>query len=346
MESPNLRRRFNLGLALGLVGLFVLALFVLAPLEGLKLNPVILMVQERTEATLLQLGPFFFVAVLGAGVGLAELASTFSDYPRESIATRWGQYLIWLNGAAAMLAFGMARIYAPKDIDPLILVLTVGVGFPTLIRTKFTLAKQFSGQGDEELSVNLGWLYDQFQYLCKKQIDLELMTYRRSKVDRLLERYPTLQELYDTALYTLRARATLSKEEEEAKLAELEETFKAKVPGEVTRLNIGLMILEWGGVAFVDSLTQAPRMAGALPATFGGGAETNVEAVVKRLSSLSLTDLTDKALANMQAPEDQAKVRGLAEPASGLPELTQKASIARYMVDRLGVEAAQRLAGG
>jgi hypothetical protein len=84
-------------------------------------------------------------------------------------------------------------------------------------------------------------------------------------------------------------------------------------------------------------------MAGAVPTTFGGGAETNIEAVVKQLSSLPLTDLAQKALASMQAPEDQAKIRGLAEPVSGLPELTQKASIARYMVDKLGVEAASQL---
>src|ERR1051326_6122024 len=95
----------------------------------------------------------------------------------------------------------------------LLVIIGVGVGFPTLIRTKFTLAKQFGGDDKDDLNVNIGWLYDQFQNLCKKQIDLDLMLYRLTQVDRLLERYSTVQELSQTALYTIKARATLTKEE-------------------------------------------------------------------------------------------------------------------------------------
>ncbi|MGH2524137.1 MAG: hypothetical protein ACRDH2_16645, partial [Anaerolineales bacterium] len=239
MQAPDLRRRFNYGLALALLALVALGLFLAAPLDELNLHPVVVTVQAQLKAAFAQLWPFAAVAALGASVGLSELTSTFEDYPREAIATRWGQYLVWLNAVAATLAFAVARVYTPPTTNIFLLILTVGVGFPTLIRTKFTVAKEFGGRAGEDLSVNVGWLYEQFQKLCKKQIDLELMTFRRRQVDRLLLHYSSVSELYDAALYVLNARATLTKEEEAAKLEEMRQTIDPKVPPELARLNLG-----------------------------------------------------------------------------------------------------------
>lgn len=68
--------------------------------------------------------------------------------------------------------------------------------------------------GENEVSLNLGWLYEQFQHLCRTQIDLELMKNRRTAVTQILQYYPTIAELYDIAYYTIIARATLTPEEE------------------------------------------------------------------------------------------------------------------------------------
>ncbi|MGH2521971.1 MAG: hypothetical protein ACRDH2_05650, partial [Anaerolineales bacterium] len=146
------------------------------------------------------------------------------------------------------------------------------------------------------------------------------------------------------ALYVLNARATLTKEEEAAKLEEMRQTIDPKVPPELARLNLGLLILELGGVAYVDSLTSVRE--GIPPPAMAGGAEASSEAVVKKLRDLPLGDLKQQALAALSAPEDRDRVKSLAEPIPGLPEVTQKASIASYLVDRIGVDAAQKLAGG
>jgi hypothetical protein len=336
MGSPDLRRRFNVGLAVWVVVLGALGLFLAAPLENSNLHPGLIDLQQQAKAALVLLAPYGIVGVLGAGVGLAELTSTFGDYPREAIATRWGQYLVWLNALAAVGAFFIARAYAPPDTNTVILILTVGVGFQTLVRTKFTLAKQFGGEGGGDLSVNIGWLYEQFQNLCKKQIDLELMTYRRTQVDRLLTHYPTVKELYQTALYTLKARATLTPEEETAKLEELQQIIDPKVPPEVARMNLGLLILELGGVAYVDLLVRAREMA---PAAAAGGAEPSTASLVKRLTELPLDDLVALALEVLKSPEDEAWIKRAAAPAPGITPVRQKAPIAYYLVENAGVEA-------
>lgn len=340
METQDLRRRFNVGAVAWVVVLAAALIFLATPLTGVGAPEAVIAVQTQLRAALVSLAPYLVVGVLGAGVGLAELSKTFSDYPREAIAARWGQYLVWLNAIAAMFAYFVARIYAPPATNSVLLILTVGLGFPALIRTKFTYAKELGGEGSADSSVNIGWLYEQFQYLCKKQIDLELMSYRRMQVDRLMGRFVTVQELYQTAVYTLNARATLTPEEEAAKLDDLQKAIDPKLPADLARLNLGLLILELGGVSYVDLLTRAKAM-GAAPA---GGEAASVDAVVKELRELPLADLETLALGALTAPEDQARVKSLSEPAPGIPEVTQRASVARLLVDRVGAKTAQELA--
>ncbi len=357
-SGRDLRRRFNFGTALLVILFATIALLLVTPLDGLNLHPAVIALQHQTKEAVILLSPYFLVALAGAAVGLAELSSTFNDYPREAIATEWGQYLIWLNAVAAALAFFVASVYAPVGTNKILMIVTVGFGFPALIRTKVTLAKQFGGGDGGDLSVNFGWLYDQFQNVCKKQIDLDLMSYRRMQVDRLLTRYSTVQELYQTALYTIKARATLTTDEEQAKLEELQQTIDPKVPPEVARMNLGLLILELGGVAFVDLLVGArgaPMPAPPLESVARGEAapaasasappppaDTSTDAVVKKLVEMPLADLVAFGNSLLEAQADRDWIEKAAQPAAGISELKQKAPIAFYVVSRVGAEAAAR----
>lgn len=83
------------------------------------------------------MAPYVIVALIGAIVVLAEIASTFPNYPREALRTYWGKLLMLVNTLAAALAFWIAWTYAPDAHLPL-LVLGVGIGFQALIRTRFT----------------------------------------------------------------------------------------------------------------------------------------------------------------------------------------------------------------
>src|SRR5712691_8598935 len=159
-------------------------------------------------AALHAVAPYGIVAIIGAIVGLAEIALTFPNYPHEALHTFWGLLLILVNALAATLALWIAWTYAPDANLPL-LVIGVGIGFQALIRTRFTIIKSI-GESGSNVELNLGWLYDQFQHLCKTQIDLEFMRGRHTAVTQLLTRYSSLTELHGIAVYTITARATLT----------------------------------------------------------------------------------------------------------------------------------------
>ena len=344
-KDMSLTRQFNFGLAILIMVGGGLALFVAAPLDGMNFHPFVSALQAQLRTALESFAPFLMVGALGAGVGLAEVSSSFTDYPREAIATRWGQLMIWLNALAAVLALLIARVYAPQGTNQVLLIIGVGVGFQAIIRTKFTLAKQFGGQGGSDLSLNLGWLYEQFQALCKKQIDLELMKGRLEQVESLLGKYSTPQ-LYVIARYTVRARATLTEEEEAALQEELKKLIADTEGGpQSVRMNLALKILELGGQQYVDRLVTRPYIPGAemtaTPLLDAATPDTSTESVAKRLTQLPLNDLVSLAKDLLKAPEDQSYIEQTAASKPGLSEVKQKAPIAYYVVSRASPQTAQ-----
>ena len=303
--------------------------------------------------------PYLVVILLGVVVGLAELASTFSDYPMDAVISAWGLGLIALNGAMAAIVFAVVRIYAPET-DLFLLVLGIGVGFQALIRTKFTLAKQFSGAEGGDLSLNLGWLYEQFQSLCKTQIDQALMRRRQPIVRELVESFPSQLALFNMAYYTVVARRTLAPDEESRQLAELTARLQdTSLPDEVIRMTLALHMLETGGeghaqalieaasrrVSRAEAVAEAPEVVAAVEAP-------DREAVTKGLAdSLSLDALKGLALevverkaAGNVRDEWYEYVEGTADDMAS-PEPVRRTSLARFIVDKAGPAfAAEKLA--
>jgi hypothetical protein len=315
--SPTTRGPGGWAIFLALL-LLALIVFLIFPMETVLLQPWVPALQVQLRALVSQGWPYVAVALLGAVVGLAEITSTFPNYPREALRTQWAKNLVLINAIAAALALGIAQIYAPAT-NLILMVLGVGIGFQAIIRTRFTLAKQIGGSGQNDVSLNLGWLYEQFQNLCKTQIDLELMNGRRTAVTRLIERYPTLAELHDIAEYTIISRATLAPDEAKARMADF------------ARTSISLKILENGGQAYVDLLLSQPETAASVAAM--------PEDVVKRLmDKYSLADLVTLAMQLTTTLQEHDYIQGAAQPVAGVGEASQKATIAHFLVQRVGVE--------
>ena len=324
------RRGPGVWAVLAVLVILALAVFMALPFEQMPVQPWVSQFQAQLRAAFTQAGPYAIVVLLGAIVGLAEITSTFATYPREALRTTWERLLIAVNAAAAGLAFAVVRAYAPAA-DQLVTVIAVGIGFQALIRTKFTIAKQIGGAGNGDVSLNLGWLYEQFQNLCKTQIDLELMKGRRTAVSRMIERYPGLAELHDIATYTILARATLTVEEEQARLAELDRLIDPKAPANFARTSMALMILENGGQSYVDLLLgmQVTRAPG----------EATPESVVRRLiETHTLSELVELANRLPTAQEVRDWVKRAAQPAPDVSEASQKSAIAHFLVQRVGAE--------
>lgn len=325
----------------GLIALFLISLsiFLLFPTETTTLPLWVVVLQAQTQELTLNLLPYLVVGMLGAIVAIAELSSTFQTYPREALSTRWAAILILVNMVAAIVALVLVRITMPET-DTVMQVLAVGVGFQAIIRTRFVLAKPIGGgHNGGEISLNLGWLYDQFQNLCRTQIDLELMNNRRTAVTRLIQYYPSLSQLYDTAWYTIIARATLTKEEEEARLAELEQLLDRKAPESFARASMALMILENGGQAYVDLLLDQ-----AMNETVMGVPTANREDQVVR--QLMERFELDEMIAFCHHLTDNKQlldwVEAAAEPNAGINKSSQKATIAEFVIHNIGLEQVER----
>ncbi len=102
--------------------LVVLIVFLALPLEKCPL-PWVATLQIMLRAS----GPYGVVALLGGIVGLAEISSTFPNYPREALRTWWARLLIVVNILAAILAFWIARVFAP-EANQALLIVGVGIG--------------------------------------------------------------------------------------------------------------------------------------------------------------------------------------------------------------------------
>jgi len=284
--------------------------------------------------------PYIVVALLGMAVGLAELASTFPNYPLEAITSGWGLGLIGLNGVVAALVLAIVRYYAPQT-DLFLLVLAVGVGFQAIIRTRFVLAKQFGGGGEErDLSLNLGWLYEQFQGICRTQIDLALMRERESVIEPLVARFPSEKTLYNLALYTVMARGTFSREEEQAKIRELNEAMSnTSLPPEVVQKAMALAILEIGGQGFARMLCGLPPEKKLPPPARLPEKDELVTRLMRAWDLSRLADLAHQAVDLAPDGDREALKKFVDETVGdkGRTEQAIKTFLARFIVEKGGI---------
>lgn len=342
-EIPKQRTRIGWGARLLLTAVLLLiialAIFLLIPSDSAMLPPWFAPLQAQTWFVVSFLSPYLVVALLGGIVGLAELTATFQTYPREALQTRWARILVLVNMLAAVLALLIVQAAMPAT-NVLLQVIGVGIGFQAIIRTKFILAKPmnsgFDNSSNGEVSVNLGWIYDQFQNLCRTQIDLELMNNRRTAVTHLIKYYPSLAELYDIAWYTIIARATLTPDEENVRLERLEKLLDPKAPENFARTSIALMVLENGGQAYVDLLlTQANATAEPEAAQLVQKPEMLVREMVEKFSLESLVQIASGLTDNEKI---LTWIRNAAKPVPETSEASQKAAIAHFMLQQIGVE--------
>lgn len=197
------------------------------------------------------------VILRGVAVGIAEVISTFSSFPTEALKTGWAWGLVALNALAAVLVLFIVRYYTGQS-NPIMTALAVGVGLPTLVRTKFTLAKQFGGTEGNDLSINLGWLYDQFLYVCKVQIDLVLLQMRRKLIHDLLMKIRTPQESANIAHQVIVERALFSQEDVQRRQEYVNGILQSTtIPDSAKSVGLARFIFETGGRDYVEALIES-----------------------------------------------------------------------------------------
>jgi len=141
-------------------------------------------------------------------VALAEVVTVFEADPVSALRTWGAAFLLFLNGIMAVLVLALLRTLFPETRSPLV-ALAVGLGLPTLVRTRFTILKPLPGTTTSEgIDIRLDELYERLQRFCRGRIDVALASRRVRLVSRALERL-ALDKLEQQARLLLEGGLTL-----------------------------------------------------------------------------------------------------------------------------------------
>src|SRR5512145_113357 len=135
---------------------------------------------------------YLVAGLLSMTVAIAEIVTVFEQDAQRALRT-WGAFsLICLNLAASILILALlGELGAKVNIW---LGVAVGIGLPTLIRTRFTVLKPLPGSTSEGVDIQLDQLYERLQRFCRRWIDLQLAEQRVRLVDEAIE-YIAVAEL-------------------------------------------------------------------------------------------------------------------------------------------------------
>ncbi len=131
---------------------------------------------------------FTAVALLGALVGIAELASRYRDEPWDALYTWPALLYVALNAAASLLALGLSRGYgwsfgAAGESVRWTQVLVAGVGAMALFRTSLFTVRA----GDRDIGVGPGSFLEIFRGVADREVDRLRARDRSMRIGKLME---------------------------------------------------------------------------------------------------------------------------------------------------------------
>ncbi|MBM4466907.1 MAG: hypothetical protein FJ014_15375 [Chloroflexi bacterium] len=149
------------------------------------------MIVLNTIATWLAGVPWgLYLLAGGASLVLAvsEVVSSFELDPVRALRTWGSTLLLLLNVTMAVLILALMRSLGTAGDSPWV-ALTVGLGLPTVVRTRFTVMKPLPGTaGSEGVEIRLDELYDRLQSFCRRRIDVALAGQRVRMVEQAMDR--------------------------------------------------------------------------------------------------------------------------------------------------------------
>lgn len=145
--------------------------------------------------TLQALAPFLVAALAGAALTFFELLKTFQRAVGSALRSRWGLALLGLNALSAILVYAFVR-YALNVDAGLWTALAVGLTFPVLLRSRFTLYRQTGKKDDPdltEISLKLDEFYQTLQDWCYTEVNAWLAAERYTQAEAIKEKYTVRQ---------------------------------------------------------------------------------------------------------------------------------------------------------
>lgn len=193
------------------------------------------------------------VLILVFAFALAEIAMMFPDFLKEALWSPWSWAYLLLNMATSAGALYLTGKTTGQPITPM-LGMVVGLGFPTILRSKFTLLKRIGAEGSD-LSVDLGGWYDRFARLFRDRMDQAVLDKRDEFVSALMNKYRTPPELQAKAAHLI---GLFPNDPEQTQKREyIEKVMQQGVSDEQKCSTLASFILLRGGRKYAEKLLQA-----------------------------------------------------------------------------------------
>ena len=277
---------------------------------------------------------YIVVSFIGLIVGFVEIVSTFESKTTlvlsQKKAGAWAWGLIVFNGCMNLSVFAIL-MYLTDKWNPILLSLIVGFFSPILIRIKLTVIKNLSST--DELILNLGWIYERIQKLCKAQID-NAMLVSGQQLKKILARIQGRKQLYNFVYVIVQSSETLSPQKKEEKLKLADEFYKL-TDERIAQMKLSLLLLEVGGVQLVERLEQIPESE--------VSSEKLIGRMTQQLPQNTLKEIAEEVVAAADTEETRTKLQQYIEDvmADSASDTLKTAVLANFIVYEGGQEFAR-----
>lgn len=151
--------------------------------------------------------PFVIVMLAAIALAVLEIFKTFGRDVLEALRNRWAWLLIGVNVVASAVVYAVIRAVFNVG-DNMGTALVVGLSFPILLRSRFTLFRAVGPKDSDELStlsLKIDEAYSALQNLCWESVDDLLADRRATRAEQLAER-ASFKELIESVEHHIEAR--------------------------------------------------------------------------------------------------------------------------------------------
>jgi len=200
------------------------------------------------------------VAILGALVGIAELASRYRDAPRDALYTRPAVVYVVLNTAASLMALALIRGYgwtfgSSGGSQRWTQLLVAGVGAMALFRTSLFTVRA----GDRDIGVGPGSFFQIFRDSADREVDRLRAGERSRVVGKVMNGVAYQKASQGLIPYCLALMQNVPTEEQQKVIHAVKLLDSEKIDEDIKVRILGLHLLNVIGPDVLSSAVEALR---------------------------------------------------------------------------------------
>jgi hypothetical protein len=202
-------------------------------------------------------GLYLLAAVASLVLAVSEVVSSFELDPVRALRTWGSTLLLLLNAAMAVLILALMHSFGAGGDSPW-MALAVGLGVPTLVRTRFTVMKPLPGTAESEgVEIRLDELYERLQSFCRRRIDVALAGQRVRMVEQAMDGLE-LEELERKSRLLLEGGLVVTASQASAYVDKI--LGKQEYDEERKRMLLAFAILNFGGHGMLEEMLKATKV--------------------------------------------------------------------------------------